>query len=67
MSISPRQRLPNRRLSHTETLEVDGHAFTATVGFDLEDGAPRARARPRLRNHCAPETGPPHHRNRARR
>ena len=40
MSTTPRQRLPNRRLSHTETLEVDGHAFTATVGFD-DCGRPR--------------------------
>lgn len=37
---TPRQRLPNRRPSHTETLEVDDQAFTATVGFD-ECGRPR--------------------------
>ncbi len=36
-----RTRLPNRRPSHTETLQVDGQAFTATVGFDPEDGCPR--------------------------
>ncbi len=36
-----RQRLPNRRPSHTETLEVDGQVFTATVGFDPETGQPR--------------------------
>ncbi len=36
--ILPRQRLPNRRPSHTETLQVDGQAFTATVGFDPETG-----------------------------
>ncbi len=36
-----RQRLPNRRPSHTETLQVDGQAFTATVGFDPEYGSPR--------------------------
>ncbi len=36
-----RQRLPNRRPSHTETLEVDSQAFTATVGFDPENGQPR--------------------------
>ena len=40
MSISPRQRLPNRRPSHTETLQVDGQAFTATIGFDPESGQP---------------------------
>ncbi len=40
MSTSPRQRLPNRRPSHTETLQVDGQVFTATVGFD-ECGRPR--------------------------
>ncbi len=33
-STSPRQRLPNRRPSHTEILQVDGQVFTATVGFD---------------------------------
>ena len=40
-SASPRQRLPNRRPSHTETLEVGGQVFTATVGFDPADDAPR--------------------------
>ena len=30
----PRERLPNRRPSHTETLEVAGQTFTATEGFD---------------------------------
>ncbi len=39
--MSPaRIRLPNRRSAHTETLEVDGQTFTATVGFD-EHGRPR--------------------------
>ncbi len=38
---APRRRLPNRRPSHTETLEVGGQAFTATVGFDPTDGTPR--------------------------
>jgi len=33
-STFPRQRLPNRRPSHTEALEVAGQVFTATVGFD---------------------------------
>ncbi len=36
-----RQRLPNRRPAHTETLEVDGQTFTATVGFDPKNGSPR--------------------------
>ncbi len=39
-STSPRQRLPNRRPSHSETLEVAGQVFTATIGFD-ECGRPR--------------------------
>ncbi len=38
---APRRRLPNRRPSHTETLEVGGQTFTATVGFDPEYGSPR--------------------------
>ncbi len=41
MSTSPRQRLPNRRPSHTETLEVGGQKVIATVGFDPETGQPR--------------------------
>ncbi len=41
MSTSPRQRLPNRRPSHTETLEVGGQAVIATVGFDPESGQAR--------------------------
>ncbi len=36
-----RFRLPNRRPAYTETLEVDGQAFEATVGCDPEDGSPR--------------------------
>ncbi len=36
-----RKRLPNRRPSHTETLAVAGQTFTATVGFDPDDGRPR--------------------------
>ena len=39
-STSTRRRLPNRRPSHTETLQVDGQTFAATVGFD-ECGRPR--------------------------
>ncbi len=39
--ISVRRRLPARRPGHTETLQADGQAFTATVGFDPKDGAPR--------------------------
>ncbi len=34
MAAPDRQRLPNRRPSHTETLAVAGQTFTATVGFD---------------------------------
>ncbi len=34
MSSPHRHRLPNRRPARTETLEVAGQAFTATVGFD---------------------------------
>ena len=42
MSFSPvRQRLPNRRPAHTETLEVAGQVFTATIGFDPADGTPQ--------------------------
>ncbi len=37
---SARKRLPNRRPSHTEALEVAGQTFTATVGFDPMDGRP---------------------------
>ena len=40
-SISPRQRLPNRRECHTETLTVDGQSFEATAGFDPATGQPR--------------------------
>ncbi len=36
-----RQRLPNRRPSHSETLEVGGQKVIATVGFDPETGQPR--------------------------
>ena len=36
-----RARLPNRRPSHTETLEVGGQVFTATVGFDPGSDQPR--------------------------
>ena len=35
-----RHRLPNRRPSHTATLEVAGQIFTATIGLDPEDGRP---------------------------
>ncbi len=37
---TPRQRLPNRRPSHTETLEVDNQVVIATVGFDPRTGQP---------------------------
>ena len=36
-----RTRLPNRRPSHVETLDVAGQEFTACVGFDPESGQPR--------------------------
>ncbi len=36
-----RTRLPNRRPSHVETLEVAGQEFTACIGFDPETGQPR--------------------------
>ncbi len=38
---APRRRLPNRRPSHSETLEVGGQKVIATVGFDPETGQPR--------------------------
>ncbi len=41
MTAPHRRRLPSRRPSHTETLEVAGQAFTATVGFDPADDQPR--------------------------
>ncbi len=40
-TVSGRTRLPNRRPSHTETLEVGGQKVIATVGFDPETGQPR--------------------------
>ena len=39
--MNARKRLPSRRPAHTEALEIDGQAFTATVGFDPEDNSPR--------------------------
>ncbi len=36
-----RQRLPNRRSSHLETLEVAGQTFEACVGLCPETGQPR--------------------------
>ena len=38
---SARARLPNRRPSHVETLEVGGQTFTACIGFDPETSQPR--------------------------
>ena len=35
-----RQRLPGRRPSHLETLEVGGQSITACVGFDPATGRP---------------------------
>ena len=39
--MSTRGRLPNRRPSHLETLEVDGQVITACIGFDPATGQPR--------------------------
>ncbi len=36
-----RARLPNRRPSHVQTLEVDGQVITACVGFDPATEQPR--------------------------
>ena len=36
-----RARLPNRRPSHVETLEVNGQTVTACVGYDPETCQPR--------------------------
>jgi len=36
-----RSRLPNRRPSHLETLEVDGQRITACIGFDPATEQPR--------------------------
>ncbi len=41
MGTVKRTRLPNRRLCHTEALEIAGQVFTATVGFDPESSQPR--------------------------
>ena len=38
--IPARKRLPNRRPSHVETLEVDGQVITACIGFDPATGQP---------------------------
>ncbi len=39
--MSTRKKLPNRRPAHTESLEVEGQVFTATIGVDPESGQPR--------------------------
>ncbi len=36
-----RSRLPNRRPSHLEALEMDGQVITACIGFDPATGQPR--------------------------
>ena len=36
-----RRRLPNRRPSVTEAIEVGGQVVVVTVGFDPEDDSPR--------------------------
>lgn len=33
--------LPNRRPSIIETIEIDGHSFTASIGFNPATGQPR--------------------------
>ena len=38
---SVRSRLPNRRPSHLETLQVDGQTIAACIGFDPATGQPR--------------------------
>ncbi len=37
MSAPSRKRLPNRRPAVTQDIEVGGHRFTASVGFDEHD------------------------------
>ena len=41
MTLPARQRLPNRRPSHTETLETAEQRFTACIGFAPDTGQPR--------------------------
>ncbi len=36
-----RARLPNRRPALTQDIEVGGHRFTATIGFDPATGRPK--------------------------
>ena len=36
-----RSRLPNRRRSITEEIELSGQVIVATIGFDPEDNSPR--------------------------
>ncbi len=38
---SARARLPNRRPSHVETLEVSGQVITVSIGLDPATGQPR--------------------------
>jgi len=38
--MTKRTRLPNRRTSIVETIEINGHVFTACVGIDLETERP---------------------------
>ena len=38
MPAAERQRLPNRRPSHVETMEVAGQVFTVCIGFDPDTG-----------------------------
>ncbi len=39
--VAGRTRLPNRRPSHVEALDMAGQEFTACIGFDPESGQPR--------------------------
>ena len=41
VSVPARKRLPSRRSSHLETLEVAGQTFEACVGLCPETGQPR--------------------------
>ena len=40
-TVVARARLPDRRPSHLETIEMDGQVITACVGFDPETEQPR--------------------------
>lgn len=44
-----RQRLPNRRRAVSETLEIGGHAFTVSAGFDDGDQVKEIFVKPTAR------------------